>query len=64
MKKVLRILLILVIALLIVFTVVANLNLIGNEEVKMKTLLYGNGFFVMIIAICIAFFVLLGKKKQ
>lgn len=64
MKQVIRILLILAITFLIVFAVVANLNLIGKDEFNIKTIIYGNSFFIFLIVICIIAFCALGYKKK
>ena len=63
MKKVLRISLLLVIALVIIFGTISVLNMISVGE-KSKMIAYGVGFFLIIIGMCIAFFILLGKQKK
>lgn len=62
MKKVLRILILLVIAIVIVFCTVAVLNMISKGE-DIRTIIYGVRAGIIIIVICILAFILLGKKK-
>lgn len=63
MKKVLRILMLLLIAIVIVFCTVAVFNMI-SEGIETRTIIFGAGTGVIIIAMCIFFFILLGKKKS
>lgn len=63
MKKVLRIIILLLIAIVIVFCTVAVLNMI-SKGIETRTIIFGAGTGVIIIAMCIFFFILLGKKKS
>lgn len=61
MKKVIRILLLLVIAFILVFCTIAVLNMI-SEGHETNDIIFGAGTGIIIIAMCIFFFILLGKK--
>lgn len=63
MKKVLRVLLLLIIALIVVFGTVTVLNMI-SKGAKANEIVYAGGVCIIIIGMCIAFFVLFGKKKK
>jgi len=63
MKKVLRVLLLLINAFIVVFGTVTVLNLI-SKSAKANDIVYAIGVCIIIIGMCIAFFVLLGKKKK
>ena len=45
----------------IMFATIATLNM---NDINIKTIIYGNMFFISIIAICITIFILLGKKEK
>lgn len=63
MKKIIRIILLIIIAFFTLFGTIATINMILKNE-QIKTLLYGNIFIVNIIAVCITVFIILGKKKK
>lgn len=63
MKKILRIILIILIAFLSVTAILATANMILNRE-ETNNIVFFTGTYIILIGMCIAFFVLLGKKKK
>lgn len=63
MKKILRIILLILIAFLTLTAILATTNMILNRE-GTNDIIYCAGTYIILIGMCIAYFVLLGKKKK
>lgn len=64
MKKVLRVLLLIIAAFLLLFMLLATMNMISKGELNIKALFYGNWFLIALMGLCIVGFCALGEKPK
>ena len=64
MKKILRVLLLFLAAFLLLFTILATMNMISSGELNIKAIIYGNRFFIALFGLCIVAFCALGEKPK